>query len=183
MELLTNIYEFLKLYKNIIFIIGWIWWLIFFIKFIYNKFKLYKILSNNLSREVEIILPTNEDEYKLENELKMLNNGIFNVNKPITSYNNFKSNNKIWLVIIWYKKWCISNKKKFDDLLKEIWKNTPIIVYTYWDNFAFDFRDKNEDWSFKDEYANILSEYDNYLIDNFPLKLISDVFSIISIYK
>ena len=150
----------------------WIYW-VFFSK----KIKLYKLLYTNLSRKIAIIMPNNTDSFKMENEIRMLNNGIFWEKEIYTSYNNFKIHNNLWLVIIWYQKWCVEIKE-FDDLIKKIIsKNLPIIFYTYWDNKAFNI-DEN------DEFQKSIKQCSwNYLINNFSLRLLWDVFNMITIYK
>ena len=168
----------LGLLWSIFLLISIIQFIILIYIFCSKKFKLYSILQKNLSKDISIVLPSNADEYKMENERNSLDNKIFtNFSHPKTSYSNFKASKDIWLVIIGYKKDCV-DIDEFKELLQQIWKNTPIIFYTYWDNTAFNFSNLEVD-----EFAKYLSTYDNYLVDNFPLKLIWDVFSLMSIYK
>ena len=176
-ELIELIFNYLGKVWSILLLFNIIQFIIILFIFFWKKAKLYKILFNNISKKIYFVLPSNTDEYKMENEIKSMDNNIFNIDNSNTSYNNFKLSNNVWVVIVWYKKWCV-DIEIFKDFIRQIWKETPIIFYTYWDNQAFDFRE----WS-KDEFANFIKRYDNYLVDNFPLKLIWDVFSIISIYK
>lgn len=154
-----------------------IWFISLYLVFFSKKLKLYKILSKNLSRKIAIISPNNWNELKMENELKMLDNKIFWDKEIYTSYNNFKIEDNLWLVIVWYKKWAV-NIEEFDNLVKKITsKNLPIIFYTYWDANAFE---RNEN----DEFQKSIKQCSwNYLVNNFSLRLLWDVFSLMSIYK
>lgn len=177
MELLKDIFTYLWIIGSILLLISILQFIYILFNFLWKKWKLYKILYENLSKKVYFVLPNNTNEYKMENEIKSIDNNIFTIDFSCTSYNNFKLTKDVWLVVVWYKKWCV-DIETFKFLLDEIWKHTPIIFYTYWDNQAFDFRENS-----LDDFSSYLKRYDNYLIDNFPLKLIWDIFSIISIYK
>ena len=177
MDKIEKIFSFFWDISTVLFIYSLIVTIILAYIFISKKWRLYAILYRNLSKKVCIVLPNNGDEYKMENEIKSINNKIFNLDTSCTSYNNFKNSDNIWLIVVWYKKSCV-NIDTFKELLLEIGKKTPIIFYTYWDNQAFDFRDTTTD-----DFAKYLKNYDNYLVNNFPLKLIWDIFSILSIYK
>ncbi len=170
--------EIIKTYLDIIVAIFTIIWFIWvYIVFFSKKYRLYKILFKNLSRKIAIIMPNNWDELKMENELKMLDNNIFWEKEIYTSYNNFKVEDNLWLIIIWYKKWVVEIQE-FDNLIKKITsKNLPIIFYTYWDANAFE---RNEN----DEFQKSIKQcWWNFLINNFSLRLLWDVFAMMSIYK
>lgn len=177
MDIIKEILNYLWVIWSILLLTNIIQFIYILFNFLWKKWKLYGILYKNLSKKVYFVLPNNTNNYKMENEIKSIDNNIFNIDFSNTSYHNFKSSNDVWIVVVWYKKWCV-DINTFKELLVEIWKKTPIIFYTYWDNQAFDFRENSQD-----EFANYLKKFDNYLVDNFPLKLIWDVFSILSIYK
>lgn len=185
MNLIKEIINILWIIWSILLLISIISLLIFIFKFILNKFKLYWILSKNLSRKIAIVLPSNANEFKMDVEINKLNNGIFKLEKPYNWYNDFIPNNDIWLIIVWYKKWCVW-EIEFDNLIKKILTHKlPIIFYTYWDSQAFNFivKDENDSNKLKDKCAESLKQYNNYLVDNFSLKLIWDVYNVLSIYK
>ncbi len=176
--------ELIKTYLDIIVAILTIIWLlsVYFI-FFSKKIKLYRILSKNLSRKIWIVLPSNWDEFEMENEIKMLDNNIYWWLEIYKKYEKFIIKKDLWLIVIWYKKWCV-NIDDFNDLItKIVWTNLPIIIYTYWDSRAFNFIEKDKNWILVDKYAKALNRYPNNLVDNFSLKLIWDIFSIMSIYK
>jgi len=145
--------------------------------YIFPRARLMRNLSKNLDREIAFVTPNNSSEYNMENERKTLvKSKVFKEPEYFSSYKNFSDVSKFSLVVIWYSKKVVTNKE-LQSLLHKIWDNTPIIIFTYWNISEIDFKSKDENGKI------IENSTTHYLINNFPLKLLSDIFPIMSIYK
>lgn len=135
-----------------------------------KRAKMTKILSSNLKRKIAFVTPDNSSEYNMENEIRIVKScWVFNEPEHFSCYSNFRNQKDFWMVVIWYKKGIIEDDS-IKALLKNVKWNTPILIYTYSDTNRIDI-----------DMLNTVTK--NYLIVNFPLRLLWDIFSLMSIHK
>lgn len=136
-----------------------------------KRAKMFRILANNLKRKIAVITPDNSSDYNMENERRIIKSSwVFSEPEHFSCYQNFQWDNDFGIIIIWYKKELVDDED-LKTLLRKINWNTPIIFFTY------SYLNKLDTGSLVDKITR------NYLLNNFPLRLLWDVFSLMSIYK
>jgi hypothetical protein len=136
--------------------------LVSFLKFFLSKeFRLFQ----NVKRPIKII---NTNDNLMENEIATLKKvGFFNLSEgPSSDHKNLDMIDEHSLVILGYSR----NMDNFNDIVDKVENNkVPLIVYS-----------KDQ---LKTEHLEYLrNKYSWYSICNFPLKLLNDVFTILSTF-
>ncbi len=137
-----------------------------YLKFFYKR---EKIINDNLKSPIKIFSPTNEPTKNMDMEYNLLQkSGLFNVEKPTNDYRDTVRISTHSLFIIGFH----GEMGNFDNLFdKAASKEIPILIYTFGDNSAL----KKHHW-------DKLNTYPYYSVCNTPLRLISDVFTMLSTF-
>ena len=132
-------------------------------------YKREKIINDNLKRPIKIFFPPNNSSCTMETEFNLLSkSGLFNVEKPTSDQKDTIRITNHSLVILGCDKNSDHFKKVFEKVKSE---KVPILIYTFGDNQALG----KEQW--KDLY-----DYPYYSVCNTPLRLVSDVFTLLSTF-
>lgn len=137
-----------------------------YIKLFYKR---EKIINDNLKRPIKIFFPPGNTQKDMEMEYNLLSrSGLFNVEKPTGDTRDAIRLDKHSLVILG----CDRKMGNFDAVFKKVQeKKIPILVYTFGDNQAL-----------QPEHWKALNEYPYYSVCNTPLRLTSDVFTMLSTF-
>lgn len=143
-----------------------IWGTTRYIKFLYKR---EKILNNNLKRPIKIFFPAGDTKHTMEMEFNLLSgSGLFNVEKPSSDTRDTIRITNHSLVILG----CSKNMNNFRKIFEKVQQEKiPVLIYTFGDNEAL----KKEHWA-------KLNDYPYYSVCNSPLRLVSDVFTVLSTF-
>lgn len=132
-------------------------------------YKREKIISDNLKRPIKIFCPPGNSQKNMEMEYNLLSrSGLFNVEKPTGDSRDSIRLDKHSLVILG----CDRKMENFDAVFKKAQEQKiPVLVYTFGDNQAL----QAEQWK-------SLNDYPYYSVCNTPLRLTSDVFTMLSTF-
>jgi len=125
-----------------------------------------RIFYQNLQRSIKIFKPKN---CTMDSEIGTLRkSGMFKIENPTDDLRDIHHVTNHYILVVGYKK----EMSEFNEFIDKVMdKNLPMIIYTFGDSKALpkNLRDK-------------LYKYPWYTISNTPLRLLSDVFTISSIY-
>lgn len=132
-------------------------------------YKREKIISDNLKRPIKIFFPLGHTTKNMEMEYNLLSkSGLFNVERPTSDFRDTVRISNHSLVILG----CDEQMKNFDTIFdKASAQKIPILIYTFGDNKAL----QTTHWQ-------KLNTYPYYSVCNTPLRLISDVFTMLSTF-
>lgn len=134
-------------------------------------FKREKILFKNLNRKIQIFDPPNRHNRDMRAEFaEIQKNPLFKVEPIITgvSTNQITNINSKSLIILGVG----NNFNYFEDVFNEARsQRSPIIIYTYGDSTVL-----------QANHWNLLNTYRWYSVSTSPLRLISDIFAILSTF-
>lgn len=136
------------------------------VKFFYKR---EKIINNNLKRPIKIFFPQNSSAKNMDMEYNLLlKSGLFNVEKPASDFRDTLRISNHSLIILG----CDAGMKNFDPVFdRAITYKIPILIYTFGDNSTL-----------KPKHWKKLNGYPYYSVCNTPLRLISDVFTMLSTF-
>jgi len=139
------------------------------IAYIRSFFKRERIISNNLKRPIKIFYPSGNAMDNMDMEFKLLaKSGLFNVEKPTNDSRDTVNITNHSLVILG----CDKKMGNFDDVFNKVQQEKiPVLLYTFGDNEAL-----------KPEHWLKLKQYPYYSVCNSPLRLGSDVFTVLSTF-
>lgn len=138
-----------------------------------SYFKLFykreKIINNNLKRPIKIFFPPGNATKNMEMEYNLLSkSGLFNVEKPTSDFRDTVRISNHSLVILG----CDEKMENFDSIFdKSAAQKIPILIYTFGDNKAL-----------QPKHWEKLNTYPYYSVCNTPLRLTSDVFTMLSTF-
>ena len=137
-----------------------------YIKLFYKR---EKIINDNLKRPIKIFFPQNGTAKNMEMEYNLLlKSGLFNVEKPTSDSRDTTRISNHSLVILG----CDEKMENFDSIFdKAVAQKIPILIYTFGDNTAL-----------KPKHWKKLNTYPYYSVCNTPLRLTSDVFTMLSTF-
>lgn len=137
-----------------------------YIKLFYKR---EKIINNNLKRPIKIFFPANNVTKNMEMEYNLLlKSGLFNVEKPTSDSRDTIRISNHSLVILGLDK----GMKSFDSIFDSaVAQKIPVLIYTFGDNATL-----------KTRHRKKLNSYPYYSICNTPLRLTSDVFTMLSTF-
>ncbi len=147
-------------------IISFIGGVIVTVKVIRHIYRKERILYRNLKRPIKIFRPKN---HTMDSEINTLRkSGLFRIEDSTEDLRDVHTITNHSILVVGYKK----EMADFDDFIKEVMnKNLPLIIYTFGDSRAL-----------SKEQMDLLYSYPWYTISNTPLRLLSDVFTISSIF-
>lgn len=139
------------------------------VAFVNSFFKREMIIFNNLKRPIKIFYPSGSQTDNMEMEFKLLaKSGLFNVEKPTNDSRDTVNITNHSLVILG----CDKQMGNFDDVFDKVQEQKiPVLLYTFGDNEAL----KPEHWA-------KLKKYPYYSVCNSPLRLVSDVLTVLSTF-
>jgi hypothetical protein len=139
-------------------------------KVLNNIFKREQILFNNLQRKIKVFYPPTENKKEMEVEFdEIKKNRLFNADFRTCDIRNVNNIDSKSLVIIG----CGSDFSYFESVYFEAKRyRIPIIIYTYGDSKALE-----------EKHWNLLNTYQWYSVCNTPIRLISDLFTILSTFN
>lgn len=136
------------------------------VKIVWFFYKKERIFYRNLQRPIKIFRPKN---CTMDSEIGTLRkSGLFHIEDPTEDLREAHTIVNHSILVVGYKKEMVGFEKFIKDVMG---KNLPIIIYTFGDSRAL-----------SKELMDMLYEYPWYTISNTPLRLLSDVFTISSIY-
>ncbi|MEH2195472.1 MAG: hypothetical protein V7K98_22925 [Nostoc sp.] len=128
-----------------------------------------KIFFHNLQRKIKVFYPPYENNKEMEVEFEEIkNNRLFNADFRTCDIRKINNIDTKSLVIIG----CGSDFSYFESVyIKATQYKIPVIIYTYGDSRALE----SKHW-------DLLNRYQWYSVCNTPIRLISDVFTILSTF-
>lgn len=139
------------------------------VAYINSFYKRERIIFNNLKRPIKMFYPSSSSGNSMDMEFKLLTkSGLFNVEKPTNDSRDTVNITNHSLVILGCNKQMANFDSIFDKVQQE---KIPILVYTFGDNEAL-----------KPEHWKKLNKYPYYSVCNSPLRLVSDVFTVMSTF-
>lgn len=136
------------------------------VKIIKHLYLKEHIFYKNLQRPIKVFKPKN---CTMDSEIGTLRkSGLFKIDNPTDDLRDIHNVTNHTILVVGYKEEMTDFDKFIDKVMT---RNLPLLVYTFGDSNALskDLRDK-------------LYKYPWYTISNTPLRLLSDVFTISSIY-
>lgn len=136
------------------------------IKIVWYFYKKERIFYRNLQRPIKVFRPKN---CTMDSEISTLRkSGLFKIENPTDDLRDVHKITDHSILVVGYKK----EMKDFEKFIKEVMSNNlPLIIYTFGDSRAL-----------SDNLMKTLYSYPWYTISNTPLRLLSDVFTISSVY-
>lgn len=136
------------------------------VKITLHLYRKERILYRNLKRPIKIFRPQN---CTMDSELKTLRkSGLFHIENSTEDLRAIHTITNHSIVVVGYKQ----GMTEFEVFIKDVMqKNLPLIIYTFGDSRAL-----------TKEQMDLLYSYPWYTISNTPLRLLSDVFTISSMY-
>ncbi|HUW22400.1 MAG TPA: hypothetical protein VMW41_07090 [Candidatus Bathyarchaeia archaeon] len=133
------------------------------VRYMYRK---EQILYRNLKRPIKVFKPKN---CTMDSEIGTLRkSGLFRIEDSTDDLRDIHTVTNHSILVVGYKKEMVD----FEKFIKEVrGKNLPLIIYTFGDSRAL-----------SKELMDMLYTYPWYTISNTPLRLLSDVFTISSMY-
>lgn len=138
-------------------------------KVINTIFQREKIFFHNLQRTIKVFYPPYENNKEMEVEFEEIkNNHLFNADFKTCDIRKINNIDIKSLVIIS----CGSDFSYFESVyIKATQYKIPVIIYTYGDSRALE----SKHW-------DLLNRYQWYSVCNTPIRLISDIFTILSTF-
>lgn len=138
-------------------------------KVVNNLLKRERIFFNNLKRKIKVFYPPYENNKEMEVEFEEIQkNRLFNADFKTCDIRKINNIDTKSLVIIG----CGSDFSYFESVyLKATQYKIPVIIYTYGDSRALE----SKHW-------DLLNTYQWYSVCNTPIRLISDIFTILSTF-
>lgn len=138
-----------------------------YIKLFYKR---EKIINDNLKRPIKIFFPPGDIKNNMEMEYHLLSrSGLFNIEKPTSDSRDTIRINGHSLVILG----CNKEMQNFDTVFtKAQQEKIPVLIYTFGDNKIL-----------QPEHWKKLNNYPYYSVCNTPLRLSSDVFTMLSTFS
>ena len=136
------------------------------VKIISHLYRKELIFYRNLQRPIKVFRPKN---CTMDSEISTLRkSGLFKIENPTDDLRDFHNITDHSILVVGYKK----EMKDFEKFIKEVMSNNlPLIIYTFGDSRAL-----------SDNLMKTLYSYPWYTISNTPLRLLSDIFTISSVY-
>lgn len=132
-------------------------------------YKREKIIVDNLKRPIKIFFPAKNATKNMEMEYNLLSkSGLFNVEKPTGDSRDTIRISNHSLIILGFDESMENFDSIFDGATAQ---KIPILVYTFGDNNAL-----------KPVHWKKLNSYPYYSVCNSPLRLTSDVFTMLSTF-
>ena len=136
------------------------------VKIISHLYRKERIFYRNLQRPIKVFKPKN---CPMDSEINTLRkSGLFKIENPTEDLREVHNISNHSILVVGYKK----DMKGFKNFIKQVMDNNlPLIIYTFGDSKAL-----------SDEIMKTLYSYPWYTISNTPLRLLSDIFTISSVY-
>lgn len=166
MELLGNISTIHWLILLTISLAGGFLGALSYLRILYRK---EKLILDNLKRPIKVFFPqmSNGDDMEMEYNL-LSRSGLFNVERPTSDVRDMVGVQNHSLIILG----CNKKMKNFDAVFDgAAQKKIPVVIYTFGNNEAL-----------TPGHWKKLKTYPYYSVCNTPLRLVSDVFTLISTF-